>query len=129
MLPCSVRQVLAFSAPAAEEGRRLLGGASSKSRELAYLRLMIGGRSGGLACIDSFSSKNLNTPFWQSELSASSATSVLARANLLTSLFSPDELRRMHLGECTFRNCPKRTTSNAPGVHLTSIWRTIRAEE
>ena len=95
MLPCSVRQVLALSAPAAEEGQRILGGASSKLRKLGYLRLMIGGRSGGLNCINSVSSKNLNTPFWQSELSASSATSVLARGNLLTSLFSPDELRRM----------------------------------
>ena len=95
MLPCSVRQVLALSARAAEVGRRILGGASSKLRKLAYLRLMIGGRSRGLDCINSVSSKNLNTPFWQSELSASGTTSVLARANLLTSLFSPDELRRM----------------------------------
>src|SRR5215212_8243473 len=129
MLPCSVRQVLALSARAAEVGRRILGGASSKLRKLAYLRLMIGGRSERLICINSVSSKNLNIPFRQSELSASSTTSVLARANLLTSLFSPDELRRMHRGECTFRNCPKRATSNAPGVHLTSIWRTIQAEE
>jgi hypothetical protein len=61
---------------------------SLKSRKLAYLRLMIGGRSGGLARIYSVSSKNLNTLFWRAEPSTSSTTSLLARANLLTSLSS-----------------------------------------
>jgi hypothetical protein len=57
---------------------------SLKSRKLAYLRLMIG----GLACINSVSSKNLNTLFWRAEPSTSSTTSLLARANLFTSLSS-----------------------------------------
>jgi hypothetical protein len=48
MHPCSVHHVLALNAGAAEEGPRILGGASSKLRKLAYLRLMIGGQSGGL---------------------------------------------------------------------------------
>ena len=68
---------------------------SLKSRKLAYLRLMIGGRSGGLACINSVSSKNLNTLFWRAEPSTSSTTSVLARANLLTSLSSSDSRKSL----------------------------------